>query len=104
MSGTQIKDRLSENEVVIVMRLPQASGAESRDDRPMLLTVGIPDQEVVILSGFFRDRERLINEACARYVGILAGSGDEPLSIESDVVTEKGSSNDDRFVYSDDDF
>lgn len=60
-----VDDPLADQEVSIVITL--AVNAQSRDQRPALISVGVAEQLPVIKTGIFGDVPTLINEAWAAF-------------------------------------
>lgn len=92
----KIEDALAKEDVVITVLLQPA---EVREERPCLVSVGIPDKQVTMQVGTFDELLLLIDLAWAEYAEVVVDTA-EP---ELEVIAE-GEVGEDAFAYSDDDF
>jgi len=101
-----IRDALADKKVVITAVIRQGDENTPRDSRDVVVTVGIPDERVVIKAGKFGQLHHLIDVAWSEYGEIVTANetavATEPEEIGSAApeatVSQSGS------YYSDDDF
>lgn len=102
-----IRDALADKKVVVTAVIRQGDENTPRDSRDVVVTVGIPDERVVIKAGKFGQLHQLIDTAWSEYGEIVtanetAVANSEPEEIGSaapeGTVSQSGS------YYSDDDF
>ncbi|MCA9873074.1 MAG: hypothetical protein KC441_05450 [Anaerolineales bacterium] len=65
MSSVNVHNVLDEQEALITVSVLKAEG--ERDGRPVVVTVGIPEKQVVIRAGKFSEITRLIDDAWNAY-------------------------------------
>lgn len=102
-----IRDALADKKVVVTAVFQPGSAETPRDNREIVLTVGIPDERVVIKVGTFGQIMGLINAAWSEYGEIVTANQTavaitEPEEIGSaapEATVSQSSS-----YYSDDDF
>jgi hypothetical protein len=101
-----IRDALADKKVVVTAVIRQGDENTPRDSRDVVVTVGIPDERVVIKAGKFGQLHHLIDVAWSEYGEIVTANQTavttEPEEIGSAApeatVSQSGS------YYSDDDF
>lgn len=101
-----IRDALANKKVVVTAVIRPGDENAPRDSRDVVVTVGIPDERVVIKAGKFGDLHRLIDMAWSAYGEMVTAAetavAAEPEEIGSAApeatVSQSGS------YYSDDDF
>lgn len=101
-----IRDALANKKVVVTAVIRQGDENTPRDSRDVVVTVGIPDERVVIKAGKFGQLHHLIDVAWSEYGEIVMANettvATEPEEIGSAApeatVSQSGS------YYSDDDF
>ena len=86
-SPLTVDDPLAGQEVTIVVTLP--AGDEPRDERPILVSLGVAGQPPIIKIGTFADAPSLINEAWAAF-GVRAQlAGAVPTEPETETADEE---------------
>lgn len=65
MSNVNVHNILDEQEALITVSVLKAEG--ERDGRPVVVTVGIPEKQVVMRAGRFSEIARLIDDAWNAY-------------------------------------
>lgn len=73
-------DPLADQEVTIIITL--AANEQPRDQRPALISVGVPEQSPVIKMGLFADLPALINEAWIAF-GVQAQMSEAAQAVET---------------------
>lgn len=100
-----IRDALAEKKVVVTAVIQPGAAETPRDTRDVVVTVGIPDERVVIRTGQFGQLHHLIASAWSAYgemvtAGETAVAANEPEEIGSAAPDEDAAGS----IYSDDDF
>jgi hypothetical protein len=99
----RIEDGLAGEVVLIAARvLPQDD--VPMDERPLMVTVGVPEKDVLILSGKLGDFEQLWREGWANYAKAVLQQEDEAEPVEGEVVATAPADEAETFVYQDEDF
>lgn len=75
-----VTDPLADQEVTIIITL--AATEQSRDQRPVLISVGVAEQLPVIKTGLFTDMPALINEAWIAF-GVQAQMSEAAQAVET---------------------
>lgn len=101
METVEIKDALAEQDVTInVLVLPQDG---PREKRPCLVSVGIPDKQVVTRSGTFEQLWLMIDQAWAEYAEVVVpGTAVPELEVIAEAAVDEPAEA--AFAYSDEDF
>lgn len=102
-----IKDALADKKVVVTAVIREGDENTPRDNRDVVVTVGIPDERVVIKAGKFGQLHQLIDVAWSEYGEIVTANETAVINSEPEEI---GSAAPERTVsqsgsyYSDDDF
>jgi hypothetical protein len=83
-SNLTVNDPLANQEVTIIITL--AAGEQPREERPVLVSVGLAEQMPIIKTGVFSDVPALINEAWTAF-GVRAQTAE--IAQEAEPVTEE---------------
>lgn len=102
MSNVLIEDVLEKEAVVITMLVQP--GERGRDERSVLVTVGIADKQVVMRTGTFAQMTQLVNAAWAEYAQVVTDDVLEPESETGVIAEAEVGADTTEFAYSDDDF
>jgi len=86
-SPLTVEDPLAGREVTIVVTLP--AGDEPRDERPILVSLGITGQPPIIKSGVFAETPALINEAWTAFSVWAQVAGAAPAESETETADEE---------------
>ena len=86
-SPLTVDDPLAGQEVTIVVTLP--AGDELRDERPVLVSLGITGQLPIIKTGTFADAPTLINEAWTAFGVRTQLAGVAPTEPETETTDEE---------------
>lgn len=102
MSSILVVDRLHDTEVVATLAILPAKPDQTRDERKVVLTLGIPDKEVVMRSGTLADVQTLLDDAWTAYAQVATVSDESDGEDLASIPAEPAASGSD--FYSDDDF
>lgn len=86
-SPLTVEDPLAGREVTIVVTLP--AGDEPRDERPILMSLGVTGQPPIIKSGVFAEMPAVINEAWTAFGIRTQVAGGAPAEPETETPDEE---------------
>ncbi|MBP6802524.1 MAG: hypothetical protein KA362_00295 [Chloroflexi bacterium] len=86
MSSVNVHNVLDEQEALITVSVLKAAG--ERDGRPVVVTVGIPEKQVVIRAGRFSEISRLIDDAWNAYTEFQVGTAVTDTADDNTVLDE----------------
>ena len=99
--AVKIVDRLEETAVVINIRVLPGKPNQGRDERELVLTLGIPEKETLFRSGTMSQLDALINDAWTAYATVAM---QETAVSQQGEVLGSAQAEPAEFTYSDDDF
>lgn len=105
MNGTlTIVDSLANKPVLIAIQVIPHDGP--RDERPILMTVGVPEEQALILTGNLGQLKELLDEGWASYAQAVLSQQEAESDVGEPIGTVATESDDDDMpsLYSDDDF
>lgn len=102
-----IRDALANKQVVVTAVIRQGDENTPRDNRDVVVTVGIPDERVVIKAGKFGQLHQLIDAAWSEYGEIVTAGETAVVTAEPEEIgsaAPEATASQPSSYYSDDDF